>query len=106
MNDVKPINHQTRGEQTRFLSREFIIGLLVQLILLGGGGLVAFTRLDAKVSQVEPIKVTELQKQVAVLEANQIDGNRVTRLEEAMKSLEASLTRLQNTLDRNNDVRR
>lgn len=103
---MKPLAEHTRGEQTKFLSREFIIGLLVQLILLGGGGLIAFTRLEAKVSQVEPAKVTELQQKVAVLEANQIDADRVTRLEGSMSALDKSVSRLQETIDRELERRR
>lgn len=106
MNDVKPIDQQTRAEQTRFLSREFVIGMVLQLALLGGGGLIAFTRLEAKVSQVEPAKVSELQQKVAVLEANQIDAQRVTRLESSMVALDKSMTRLQDTLDREIERRR
>jgi hypothetical protein len=98
---VKPIDEQTRGEQTRYLSREFIIGFAVQVILTVGGFAYAYGTLAEKVSQVEPEKVALLQQKVAVLEDNQIDAERITRLEESMKNLDKSLLRVQAALDRN-----
>ena len=101
MTDVaKPIAQQTRAEQTKYLSREFVIGFILQIAVLGGGIAYAYGSLAEKVSQVEPSKVTELQKQVAVLEDNQIDGDRVTRLELKLDNLSDAVTRLQVTLDR------
>ena len=103
----KPLEQQTRADQTRYLSREFIIGFAFNVIVVLGGGFYAVGRIEAKAdSQVEPQKVTELQAQVAVLESNQIDGDRVTRLETAMIALEKSVIRLQDTLDREAERRR
>lgn len=73
--------------------------MVLQLLILGGGGLVAFTRLEAKVAAT-PAGVDELQRKVAVLESQQIDAGRVTSLEANMRNLENAVTRLQNTLDR------
>lgn len=98
----KPIDQQTRGEQTRYLTKEFVVGFVLQLVIVCGGIAYAYGSLAEKVnSQVEPEKVTTLQQKVAVLEDNQVDGNRVTRLEEAMKNMTGSMERLQAALDRN-----
>jgi hypothetical protein len=91
----------TPVERTRFLSREFLIGFAINLIVLVGGGFYAFGRLEARTDSLEPGKVTELQQKVAVLESRQIDAARVTALEVQMKNLEGSLLRTQAALDRN-----
>ena len=97
----KPLEQQTRADQTRYLSREFIIGLVLNIAVVGGGVAYAYGSLAEKVSQVEPQKVSELQQKVAVLEDNQVDGERITRLEESMKNLTKSMEQLQAKLDRN-----
>lgn len=98
---VKPIDEQTRGEQTRYLSREFIVGFILQLAIIGGGVAYAYGSLAEKVSQVEPEKVSMLQQKVAVLEDNQVDGERIARLEQAMENMATSMQQLQEKLDRN-----
>lgn len=102
MNDVTKIDDHTRGQQTRFLSREFVIGLVIQTVLVVGGGAFAYGTLSEKVeAQVQPTAMAAVQQKVAVLESKQIDAERVARLEVSMKNLEASLQRVQASLDRN-----
>lgn len=98
---MKPLDQHTRGDQTRFLSREFVIGFILQAAILGGSGAYAYGALAEKVSQVEPEKVSTLQQQVAVLQSNQVDGERVARLEQAMLNMTQSMEKLQAKLDRN-----
>jgi hypothetical protein len=98
---VTSLEEKTPAQRTRFLSKEIAIGLVVQFLLIASGGTYAYGKLEAKVdSQVEPEKVTTLQRQVAILESKAVDGNRITKLEAQMTSLEASMMRLQTTIDR------
>lgn len=99
-NVTKPIEDHTRADQTRYLSREFIIGFIFNLIVVLGGGFYVVGRIEAK-ADMPPPQLAEVQAQVAVLKSHQVDGERVAKLEEAMKNLESSLARVQAALDRN-----
>jgi outer membrane murein-binding lipoprotein Lpp len=97
---MKPLEERTAAERTRFLSREFLIGFIVNLNVLIGGGFYAFGRLEAR-AESTPSAVSDLQAKVAVLESKTIDVQRVAKLEQAMSDLEKSLLRVQAALDRN-----
>jgi outer membrane murein-binding lipoprotein Lpp len=88
------------GERTRFLSREFVVGFVVNLVVLVSGGVYAFGRLEAQV-EATPSAVSDLQRDVAVLNNSRISPERIATLEQQMKALESSMLRLQATLDRN-----
>ena len=69
---------QTNTSQTKVLTREFILGFALQLIIVCGGGLIAFTNLKADVEahgdkeHVPPERIARIEENTKTL-VKQVD---------------------------------
>lgn len=83
---------QTNEEQTSFLSKEFFTGLLIQLVVLGMGGIWAFSALSTDVQghkgqeHVQPERVARIEENSKRIE-QKVDQN-TKQLDEIIKNQE------------------
>jgi signal transduction histidine kinase len=93
----------TRAEQTKYLSKEFVVGLIIQLIAFLVIGGVAYGSITTEVSNNSG-KIQDLK-------SNQVSGERVKALEvevanlkEAVIDLNGSVRELNRTIERRKRV--